>query len=359
MKRVNVAVISAGGAGEAHVSRFLNNPKSSVKAVYDPKEQNLNRVKSIVEKKGGYTTTDVETIFNDAEVDAVSICSPDHTHFDYIGKAIEAKKHILVEKPLVTSLDQLRVLKERLKNFKKVFGTHLQMRYLPVFVRARELLISGEIGLPYIVESDYIHNMRERATKFDNWRMDTILPQKVALGASSHTIDLVRWIVNDKVGEVFSYSSHIGWPEYPDEDTVLTILKFKHGAIGKILSTISCRRPQYNSLVIYGSKGNIINNILLDENGFQKYIYLPKSRSQKRKLIDGILKRVKSLQLPPFSIYEHEQACCLLLNDFLDSVIESKSFAIDFSESAYSTQICLASIESYEKGCPIKISRQF
>jgi UDP-N-acetylglucosamine 3-dehydrogenase len=362
VKRLNVAIISAGGAGRAHIARFSRNPKSCVRAVFDPKEKNLRDFLWIKEK-GGYVTNDIAKILNDESVDIISICSPDYTHFDFALAAVKAGKHVLVEKPLVTSLEQCEQLRAPISNSDKVFGVHHQMRCVPCFVEARKSVISGEIGLPYILEADYIHNMRERATLYDNWRMDARNYQKIAFGMFSHTIDLLRWIVDDEVVEVFSYATHIGWPDYPGKDTVMTILKFSRGAIGKVLSTIACQRPQLNSLVIYGTEGSIVNNLLNGKSGLKRFIHIPKNRSIKKRIFSRMLTRllirVKSTQNYPFSIYEHDAACQRLIEEFLTCVQEGEDFPINFSEGAYTTQICLASIESYEKGKPARVKRTF
>ncbi len=361
MKVLNVGVVSVGGAGRAHIARFSKNPKSCIRAVFDPKKENLKDFLWI--KKRGYVTTDYEKILDDEQIDIISICSPDHTHFDYATAAIKAGKHVLVEKPMTTSIEQCEKLQATISNSDKIFGVHHQFRYVPCFMLARNSVTKGEIGLPLILEADYIHDMRKRATLYDNWRIDPENPQQIVLGGSCHTIDLIRWILNDEVVEVFSYASHSGWLNYPDKDTVMTILKFSNETIGKVLVTIACQRPQLHPLIIYGTEGSIINNLLLDKHGLKKFIYAPKNKSVKRtifsRILNQLLMSVKFTQSYPFSVYEHEAACQALIQDFLNCIQEGKQFAVNFSESAYTVQICLASIESYEKGKPVQVKRMF
>jgi predicted dehydrogenase len=358
MKLLNVAVVSAGGAGRAHAIRFFKTPNVSVRAVYDPNRKNLKDL-SWIEKNGGRVTTEYENILDDDKIDVISICSPDHAHFDHIIAALKAGKHVLVEKPMVTSLEQCRKLQEAVSKSDRIFGVHHQMRYVPCFVRARDYITNGKVGLPFIVEADYIHDMRERASLFDDWRIDPKNPQNIVLGASCHTIDLLKWILNDEVVEVFSFAAHIAWPEYPDKDTVMTVLKFSKGAIGKTLVTIACQRPQLNSLVIYGSDGSIINNLWADRHGFKRYIHLPDSIPWKQKVLSRLLTLTRAAQDFPFSVYEHDTASQALIKDFLSCIQENKQFSSNFSESAYTVQICLASIQSYQEGRPVQVKRMF
>ena len=362
MKPLKVAIVSIGGAGYAHVARFGKNPKACVRAVFDINENRLKAF-SRLKSKDTYVATDYDDILNDSEIDIVSICSPDHTHFNYAIKAIRANKHVLIEKPMVVSLEECKEIQEALFKTDITFGVHFQMRYVPCFNCARDAIMRGEIGVPFVVEADYIHDMRERAALNDNWRIDRNSPQRVVLGASSHAIDLVRWAINDEVVEVFSYATHVGWPEYPDEDTVLTILKFKNGAVGKVLSTIASSRPQMNSLVVYGARGSITNNLLIGKGGVRKIIYVPGKDSIKNRFLNLLgtlcINMTRSAQNYPFSIYEHEAASAALVDQFLKCVLQKKKFPISFSEAAYTTQICLSCIESYEKGRPVQVKRIF
>lgn len=361
MKHVNVAVVSIGGAGRAHSIRLQKNSKSKLRAIFDPSRDRLDDFKE--NTTGAVLTTDFDDILTDSEIDAVSVCSPDGTHSRYAVDAIKAGKHVLVEKPMVTSIEQCKEISSALDRSPIVFGVHHQMRYVPSFLKARGLVSSGAIGLALTAEADYVHDMRERAFLYDGWRASLPDPQNIVLGASSHTIDLLRWMLDDEVVEVFSYSTRIGWPEYPEESTVVTVLKFAGGAIGKVASTIASRRPQLNSLSLHGTDGAIINNLHLDQGGLNSVICVPSSMSFKAWLgqsaITALIKRIRPVQQYPFSVYEHETACCALLDEFLTSILEGTSFPVGFSEGAYTVQICIACIESYQTGCPVRVERMF
>lgn len=361
MKPVTVAIVSAGGAGRAHFQRFRSSPDVNVKTIFD-----INRNKMLDLSKNYETniTSDYGQIIDDKDIDVVSICSPDSTHFDYAIDAIAARKHVLVEKPLATSLQQCEKLQAATRdpNYDKVFGVHHQMRYVPCFKSAREFVHNHDLGLPLVIEADYVHDMRERATQFDDWRINKESVQRVILGASSHTIDLMRWILNAEVTEVFSYASNIGWPDYPDVDTVMTLLKFDNGVIGKAMSTFACQRSQLNTLNIYGTKASFHNGLAIDKFGAKSFI-CPKKSLIKLPLLKWVLTQspisLGPIENYPYSVYEHELACRKLVQEFLYCVRGGATFPVDFSEGAYTTQICLAGLESYEKGRPIEVNRAF
>lgn len=362
MNVLNVAVISGGGAGRAHARRIDNSRKARLTAIFDPNEEILKGLPRFG-ARDLYLTTDFARIINDTQIDAVCICSPDGTHSDYAVSAIKAGKHVLVEKPMVTTMEQCQALASALSVSDVTFGVHHQMRYVPCYIKARDLLLDGAIGRPFMLTAEYMHHMRERASRYDNWRLGADCHQSVLLGSSSHIIDLARWIIGEQVEEVFSYATHLAWPEYPDDDTVVTLIKFASGQIANIVSTIASSRQQLNSLSIFGPNGTIVNNMLMDEKGLLDIFHKPREVALRRKMfrpvINRLLRKDGTMCSYPFPSYEHETACARVLDDFLDCILQKRSFPIDFREGAYTVQICLASAESYRKGTPIKVERVF
>jgi len=223
------------------------------------------------------------------------------------------------------------------------------MRYIPTFKNAHKLTREGSLGDILAIEADYIHDMRQRASKFDNWRLDKENPQNIVLGGLSHTLDLIQWIANEKIEEIFGLSAHKGWKEYPDEDTVYCLLRFSSGLIGKSSITISSSGPQRNRLSIYGTRGQIHNNLLINEDGMNAFLVEPNQLlSWKKRIFCKAIRKNKSVTNFPFSVYVHDHACKELLKDFVAAVRGLKKFPVDFSEGRAAVEVCLRCIESYK-----------
>ena len=222
MDKIRIGIISSGGAGRAHISRFLKNPKAEVTAVYDPKapalEETRNQmVKKFGEKRVGFiTTTNITDFFNRKDMDAVSVCSPDHMHRIHACSALDKGLHVLCEKPMATTgRDADEMISAALKADRKLM-VHHQMRYLPVFDKSKVLVETGKIGDVFAIEADYCHDMRERATLYDDWRVKKDSYQEIVLGGGCHPLDLMQWIAEDRIVEVFSYANHMAFPAFPD-----------------------------------------------------------------------------------------------------------------------------------------------
>jgi predicted dehydrogenase len=348
---IKFAVLGFGGAGRAHLQRLQSVEGAEVKLVYDPKIAELREV--TMNYPSIKFTHNLDDLFVN-EIDAVSICTPDHTHFEYAKIAVENKLHTLVEKPMFVTEKQCVEMEKILENNNVVFGVHHQMRYIPAFKAAYELVREGSLGEVVAIEADYIHDMRQRATAFDDWRLDRGNPQNIVLGGLSHTLDLMRWIANEEVEDIFTFASHKGWREYPDVDTVIASFRFKSGTLGKGTMTISSSGPQRNTIAVYGTYGQIHNNIFRDSDGVISFIYNPDTGFKGNmimKLLTHFLKlRPSNVRDYPFSIYEHEVACKALLSDFVLAIRAGKPFSIGFDEGRLAVQMCLSCIEAYKTG---------
>ena len=343
-------MLGFGGAGRAHVQRLQAIKGVEVKVVYDPKMPELSEV--IKNYRGIKFTDSLDDIFGE-QLDAVTICTPDHTHFEYAKIAAQKRLHTLVEKPMFVTAEQCDEMDRILKASDMIFGVHHQMRYVPAFKAAYELVRKGALGEILSIEADYIHDMRQRATTFDNWRIDNENPQNIVLGGLSHTLDLIRWIADEEVDDLFSFASDKGWKEYPDVDTAITSLRFPSGLIGKTSITITSAGPQRNTLTIYGTKGQIHNNLLVNNDGLKSVIAEPEeSINWKQSLVCKTITNIKSLHNYPFSIYEHNKACNSLLKNFVDAIQNKASFPIGFSEGRRVIELCLGAITSYKTNKP-------
>ena len=349
MENTKFAVLGFGGAGRAHAQRLQAMKVAEVKVIYDPKMSALSQV--IKNYPGIHFTDKLDDVFV-GEVDAVSICTPDHTHFEYAKLAVQNKLHTLVEKPMFVTQKQCIDMESILKKSNVIYGVHHQMRYVPTFSAAYEQVRKGMLGKIVAMEADYIHDMRQRATAFDDWRIERENPQNIVLGGLSHTIDLMRWIANEEVEDIFSFAGHKGWKEYPDIDTVIALMRFKSGTLAKGTVTIASSGPQRNTIAIYGTHGQIHNNVYRDSNGVTSFIRKPDlgfKRNILTKLMDYFLKRSPSiLRDYPFSIYEHDLACQELLLNFVSAIRTGDQFPIGFDEGSKTVELCLRVIEAYK-----------
>lgn len=354
---MKVGIIGFGGAGQAHYRRFMTMPGVTIAKVFEPKAEHIATWQTRFPKVS-FAAHCEELI--DAS-DLVSICTPDHTHAGYALASIIAGKHTLIEKPMVTTREDAERIAVALRERPNVvFGVHHQMRYIPAFTEARHLLQHGALGTLLELEADYLHDMRERATLFDDWRVRPESAQNIALGGLSHTLDLLRWVAADEVEEVHAFGGHRGWPEYPDLDTMVATLRFRSGAIGRTFMSIASSGPQRNTLAVYGTKGQVRDNIHWPEGKQPRMTCIPRSLVQLKRercllsLVNLVLK-LRTFRNYPLSAYEHDAASVRLLHDFLLCARKGQPFSIGVEEGRRSVELCLACIKSQRSGQVVRL----
>ncbi|MHC4159993.1 MAG: Gfo/Idh/MocA family protein, partial [Planctomycetota bacterium] len=152
---LNVAVVGAGYWGKNLVRNFATAKRCSLKYVCDLNEKLLG-----VQKKNFpfvATSTNVEEVLRDSEIDAVTIATDTPSHFSVARKALEAGKHTYVEKPLTLKASDGNVLVElaKKKGLKLMVG-HL-LEYHPAVDYLKAMIDSGELGRSYYMYTQRVN----------------------------------------------------------------------------------------------------------------------------------------------------------------------------------------------------------
>jgi len=260
MKTLRAAVIGLG-VGSTHAQAYPQIPGVELALLCDTNEERLRAVGERLGVAG--RTTRWQDVVADGRVDVVSLCTPDHMHYEQAAALIRADKHVFCEKPMVydpspdAALQQARSLVELVYEHGVLFGVGNVCRFMPQFAVAAEQARQGKLGELFFVESDYIHDMREVFVRTP-WRVDPQRPQSPIYGGGVHPIDLLRWVAGEAV-EVFAYGNHKTLPEYHQMDNVLISIKFASGCIGKVWVCLGIQQRPHNQIPfnIYGSQGSI------------------------------------------------------------------------------------------------------
>jgi predicted dehydrogenase len=148
---INLGIIGYGYWGPNLVRNFLEIPGVQVKTVSDFKPELLAKVKGRYPKID--VTTDCREIFTDPNIDAVAIATPVSTHFDLALAALQAGKHVLVEKPMTVSSQQaIRLIEEAEKRNLVLMVDHTFV-YSSAVRKMRELVAAKAIGDIYYYDS--------------------------------------------------------------------------------------------------------------------------------------------------------------------------------------------------------------
>lgn len=147
--RMILGLIGPGGMGMNHLRSLVTYPDVEIAYVCDPDANRANQAGRAVEKATGKrprVVKDMRRLLEDKTLDAVFIAAPDHWHAPASLLALEAGKHVYVEKPMAHNIREGRLLVESARRNKRVVQVGTQSRSAGYIKRAMELLHNGAIG---------------------------------------------------------------------------------------------------------------------------------------------------------------------------------------------------------------------
>ena len=259
-KKNTITLAMVGGA-HIHAPDFANRMKLDenvhTKYVWDP---NPETARARQEVTGGQIAGSPEIIFRDPEVDGVVITSQTKMHTDLVFPAVNAGKHLFVEKPLGMNGDEATEIASAINNAGVIFQTGYFMRSSGVNQKVRSLVQSGALGDITRLRLSNVHSGVIGGWFDTDWRWMTE-PDQAGVGAfgdlGSHVFDLLLWFMEgDKPKACTGYiDSVIG--RYPDSDEYGEgMVTFESGAVATVAAGwVDHANP--NQIEISGTKGHL------------------------------------------------------------------------------------------------------
>lgn len=157
MGKINVAVIGLGSISEMHLKSYRRHPEAELYAVCDINEERA-RAKA-AEYGVEVVYTDYRELLADKNIDAVSICTWNNTHAEISIAALEAGKHVLVEKPLAKSVEEALRMQDAVTRTGKILQIGFVRRYDANAQMLREFAANGEFGDIYYAKASAIRRL--------------------------------------------------------------------------------------------------------------------------------------------------------------------------------------------------------
>ncbi len=226
-----------------------------------------------------------EALFSD-EIDAVHICTPPTVHASYAYQLIRRGKPVLCEKPLAADAAQAAEMARMAKEGGTVAAMVLNVRFHAACQRARQIMLSGELGEPLLIHGSYLQEFHALPCPYD-WRYDPLLAGegRAVTEIGTHWFDIAQYISGRKITAVSAFSSNFhpvrrvrdnimypaqscgqetiqenedGLLQVSSEDSLSAHLRFEGGAAGNVLlSEISSGRGNRLFLEIVCENGSL------------------------------------------------------------------------------------------------------
>jgi predicted dehydrogenase len=174
MEQVGIGMLGCGRIADLQCLGYLEHPRARIVAVCDQDEDLARRR---VEEWGARKSyTDLEQMLSDPEVDAVEILTPHHLHEAHAVAALEAGKHVSLQKPPTRTLEEFDRVARAAEGSDRVFRVFENFMHYPPHVRAKQLIDEGAIGVPISVRvktaAGRIGDGWEISPETQAWRMD-------------------------------------------------------------------------------------------------------------------------------------------------------------------------------------------
>ena len=342
MKKTGFAVIGTGIVGGAwHAYVYSQMPQAELVAVCD---LNHDRAAEIARKYDvPHVYTDYRQLLANPAVEAVSIATPDFAHREIAVAAARAGKHILVEKPLATTVEDAKAILAAVDQAGVKLMVDFHNRVNPPFVAAKQSLDAGDLG-----ELKYIYARLSNTTFVATQMLPWANRSSALWFLASHTFDLAHWFVNDKPKRVYAVSRKgiLQAQGVDTEDFHVAIVEFGNGAVLTLENSWILPQTEPNvfnfKMELLGSDGAIYINAS-DHRTVEKYtrdeVSLPDTL--------GFTLEAGAARMSGFVLEA--------IARFVDAVVDDRPVLVSGADAAVVTRTLAAIEESARAGQPIEL----
>lgn len=274
MKTYKIGLIGFGFIGKVHAQAYRSLPycladPPALARVMAVLRNDPSKDKELLETLAVPICTNDEHLFWSQELDAIDICSPNASHYEYCLKAIQKKIPIYCEKPLTKTIEDARELAKLVREQEIPTHTAFTYRFLPAVGLAKDLIAAGWLGEIHHFQSRLFHSSYLNPQRPISWRLQEDIAGGGALtDLGIHFLDLIRNLLGDVEwlqcqAETFIKSrprqdDPNSYEEVCVDDWALCTMQLQNGGIGSLeVSRVAGGAGNIACLEIFGSRGSI------------------------------------------------------------------------------------------------------
>lgn len=356
LKPFKVGIIGCGdrGKGLLHILRELPE-RFQVVSYCDVLDFRLKETEKLLPDARKFTN--YQQLLAEKELDIAVIATPLHLHYEMALKALEAGRHVFLEKTMTYNIPEAIELAQKVKQYpRQILQVGHQYRYVPLYFKVKEMINKGYLGKVTQIDCRWDRNWNWRRPvpapeleKQINWRMYKAYSGGLVAELLSHQIDFINWAFDTHPDEVYGTGGIDNFPDGRETfDNVQVMLRYnKEGMIGNFGATCANAREGY-IFKIKGTKGTIS---LLTNDGI---FYPEKDELKELQTVDGVSGATKIEWNKeggiPIIKEKMKDGTWYAFNDFYDSITGNKLPASNVHTGAR-TAICvhLANEAMYSK----------
>jgi predicted dehydrogenase len=336
MERIRLGIIGMGRwARQCHLKNIRQLPSFQVAAISSRNQENINKALEVIENEP-IIFKDWRNLVESEEVEAVIVTTPNHTHEEIAYCALEAGKHVLVEKPPALTVEGCDRLIDVSTRTGRILQVGFELRYSGLYQRAKELIASGEIGKVQLMWC-----MGFRGPFLTSWRLKQEISGGTLLELSTHHFDIFNWFAEAKPLSVCATGSANIHPKAEVLDNAIVTIEYEGNIRAALLMCLFS--PHGNELEIgaIGEKGKI--------ECFDK--------SQRITMYSAEQQDPRECSIvPPPGVVEHQHHGTLMqLKAFGKCVRKNMQPLVDGTAGRWSVAVAVAAEKSIKERRPVEI----
>ncbi|MGD9497649.1 MAG: Gfo/Idh/MocA family protein [Armatimonadota bacterium] len=342
--RMGFGIVGCGLVSQFHGAALVNSRKAQLIAATDPNQERLDK---FVATYGGEKAPDFEALLADDRIDVINVLTPNAMHAQFCIPALEAGKHVIVEKPPEMTLAKTDQMIAAARANDRKLAVCLQVRLRESIRAIKAAIDAGRFGR--LLEGD-AYMKWFRATDYylmDDWRSKREQGAGVTIQHAFHYIDLLHHLLGP-VRRVHAQMTNLAHPQVQLEDTLKAFLYFENGAEGLIEASTALWPGRPPRIEVNGEDGTAITEgeIVLawdfrDQRPEDAHI---------RDIGRGTV-AAGGTGAADLSYEEH----MWLIDDMVDAIREDRDPYVTAQSARHSLEIALAMYLSADRGEPVEL----
>ncbi len=357
-ERYGVLVHGAGWVSSQHIAAFANNPYADIVAISSRRLESARERAEEAKLDGVATYDDYDAALRHDGVDIVAICTPQHVHCENVLAATKLGKHVVIEKPVATTLEDMHRMTSAVEAAGVKSVVSFVLRWNPLLQTVKRLIADGGLGQVYSVETDYQSYCGDWWGGYeDARRADTGVSAFLVGGC--HAIDAMRWFAAPGEHEaatpveVFAYEGGVrgrstlqydptknDWHEGAPLEFAgleMALVRFSNGVLGKVSVNFESIGPYTFPLRVFGDRGTVRDNRIWSHHlpGQTDWIELP-----------TVCPDSSDVTHHPFQGQ---------IDHFVDCIRTDTESHCNLADAVRTHEIVFAAQKCYETGAPVKL----
>ena len=264
-RKLRVAVAGLGGNGSRFAKLYSKHPGVDLVAACDIDEKRSEFASGL----GADFLSDYQEVAALDDLDVVSVHLPDRIHADAALAAMDAGKHVFVEKPMATTIEDCNAMIDAMDRTGLCVAVGQVLRTKALYKRIKDVVDSGVLGTIYYCEGDYM--VHEFSSEAEAAKVGPTYSLQGFGCSATHPLDILRWYLGNPTDVMAMGNIGMAHPSHPGDGFIAALYRWPNGCIGRVTGTWACSYDHsYENaygISLFGSEASIVRGHLVSPDG--------------------------------------------------------------------------------------------